>query len=278
MPPVFQQYKKIIDTFLSKFLTGKKQSLGEVNSLGPDMIDRVTDMATRGKTIRGSLVLLSYCFTKKKPSEDAIKLGAALELLQTALVIHDDIMDKDNQRRGVPSLHRQYNSESLAMCAGDILFFMAFELIGSIKTDAATLGRIVRLVGREYQYVGVAQMMDVAHAAKTKLDIVNLYTYKTARYTFAVPLVLGATLAGPPADEAGTTKETMKYLESFGQSVGVLFQIQDDRLDNDRNPFTDSDIQGVRRSAEESLARLLLPKQHKQTLLDLLEFIVTRTT
>jgi geranylgeranyl diphosphate synthase type I len=271
MPPIFQEYKKLIDTFLRTFLTEKELSLGEMGSLGSDVVDRFLNIVTRGKTIRGSLVLLAYCFNHDEPSEDAVKLAATIELIQTALVIHDDIMDHDDQRRGIAALHTQYNSEFLAMCAGDILFFMAFELVGTITTDALTLGRIVRLFGREYQSVGVAQMMDVAKTAKTKLEIFNLYTYKTARYTFAVPLMLGATLAG-------TTKEMLRYLESYGVATGILFQIQDDRLDREANPFTARDIHAYNEAANESLDRLPIHKQQKKVLQDLLHFVVTRKT
>jgi len=271
MPPIFTDYKNLIDEFLRTFLAEKRKSLSDVNALGPDLIDRIIPIVTAGKTIRGSLVLLAYCFTNKTPSEDAIKLAAAMELIQTALVIHDDIMDHDDQRRGIPSLHIQYKSEAMALCAGDVLFFMAFELIGSIKTDEITLGRIVRLVGREYQSVGVAQMVDVAKTAKTKLDIFNLYTNKTARYTFALPLMAGATLAG-------TTKETIKYLESYGVATGILFQIQDDRLDHESNPFTNEDIAGYTKAAQESLQRLIIPPNKKQMLENLLEFVMKRNT
>ena len=233
------------------------------------MIDRIIPIITAGKTIRGSLVLLSYCFTNKTPSEDAIKLAAAMELIQTALVIHDDIMDHDNERRGIPTLHVQYTNEALAMCAGDILFFLAFELIGDIQTDETTLGRIVRLIGREYQCVGVAQMADIAKSAKTKLELLNLYTYKTARYTFTLPLMAGATLAGD-------TKETLRYLESYGVETGVLFQIQDDVLDNEKNLFTHSDRHAYKKAAQESLERLIIQSDKKQVLENLLKFVMNR--
>jgi len=239
------------------------------------MVDRVTDIVTRGKTIRGSLVLFSYCFTKNKPSDDAVKLAAAMELMQTALIIHDDIMDHDATRRGIPSLHTQYKSEALAMCAGDVLFFMAFELIGSMNTDEITMGRIVRLFGREYQSVAVAQMTDVAKTAKTKLDVFNLYMYKTARYTFAVPLMLGAILAGLPT-QAGTTKEMLRYLESYGVAAGILFQIQDDRIDAQDNPFTSADIEAYKKAAAVSVGRLTVSKKNKDVLLSLLTFVLGR--
>lgn len=269
MDPIFNTYKSLTDTFLLHFLKSKKEALSAVNSLGPDLITRVKKMIVAGKTIRGSLVLLAYTFTNKEPSEDAVKLAASMELFQTALVIHDDIMDKDTMRRGMPSMQVQYHSDALAMCVGDVLFFLAFELLGSIKTDTVTLGRIVRLVGREYQSVGVAQMADVARASKTKEEILSLYTYKTARYTFAVPLMLGATLAG-------TTKDMLKYLESYGVSAGVLFQIRDDMIDHESILGT-KEIAAYKKAAAESVARLSISETHKKILCNLLDFVLKRT-
>jgi len=265
MPPQFVEHKKLVDSFLVTFLDSKKESFSQVNAFGPDLLTRVKKLAVAGKTVRGSLVLFSFCFTNKKPSEEAIKLAASMELIHTALLIHDDIMDKDTKRRGMPAMHIQYKSEAVAMSVADVLFFLAFELIGTLKTDAVTLGRIVRLVGREYEAVGIAQMADVAKTAKTKVDIVSLYTYKTARYTFALPLMLGAILAG-------TTKEMLRYLESYGVAVGVLFQIRDDMLDHEKTLGT-KDVEGYQKAAEESLKRL--PQQ--KTLWDLLEFVMKRT-
>ncbi len=269
MPSIFTTYKTLIDTFLLEFLESKRAELSQVNSWGPDMVDRIKESVVAGKTVRGALVLLAYSFTNEKPSQEAIAAAAVMELLQTALLIHDDIMDGDTVRRGKPTLHVQYKSESLAMCVGDALFFLAFELLGSIETDALTLGRIIRLVGREYQAVCIAQMADVAKTPKTKEETLALYTYKTARYTFAVPLMIGATIAG-------TTKEMLKYLESYGVAVGVLFQIQDDVLDNEKNPFTPADIEGYKTAAHESLSRLTIEEKQKTTLGDLLDFVLTR--
>ena len=168
MPPIFSEYKKLIDTFLLQFLDSKKEELALVNSFGANLCDRIGKMSVSGKSIRGSLALLAYCFTNAKPSENAIKIAAALELLQTALVTHDYIMDRDAVRRGIPSFYVQYKSDGMAMCVGDLLFFLAMELLGSIKTDEVTLGRIVRFTGREYGLVCLAQMGDVAHTAKSK--------------------------------------------------------------------------------------------------------------
>jgi len=269
MPPKFIEYKKLVDDFLRQYLEKDRKSLSKVNPLGDDLINRILPMVTAGKTIRGSLALLAYCFTNEKPSEDAIKAAAVLEILQTALVIHDDIMDKDVVRRGIPSIHMQYKSDAMAMCVGDVLFFMAFELLGSINVDAKTLGRIVRLVGKEYQQVGVAQMADISNTAKTKEDILRLYIYKTARYTFSVPLLVGATLAN-------ANNEKTNELSSFGENVGILFQIQDDKLDCETNPFTEKDVEMYKQRASDSLNELAINETHKKVLRMLVDFVLTR--
>lgn len=269
MPPKFIEYKKYIDDFLRTYLTENRKLLSTVNPFGNDLIDRILPMVTAGKTIRGSLVLLAYCFTNEKPSHNAIKAAAALELLQTALVIHDDIMDKDVMRRGIPSLHVQYKSEGMAMCVGDVLFFMAFELLGSLDVDATTLGRIIRFVGREYQFVGIAQMADISKKAKTKEDILQLYKYKTARYTFSVPLLVGATLTN-------ANDEMTNELSSFGENVGILFQIQDDKLDCETNPFTEKDVKMYKQRTFDSLKKLTINEKYKEMLQLLVDFVLTR--
>ena len=268
MPPIFSEYKKLIDEFLLQFLDSKKEELALVNSFGPDLCDRIRKMSVSGKSIRGSLALFSYCFTNNKPSENAVKIAAALELLQTALVTHDDIMDRDEVRRGIPSFYVQYKSDGMAMCVGDLLFFLAMELVGSIKTDEVTLGRIVRFVGREYALVCLAQMADVAHMPKTKDEIVSLYTYKTARYTFAVPLMLGAMLAG-------TTKTMLKYLESYGVAAGILFQIRDDTLDHEETLGANV-VRAYQTAGMESVDRLPISENNKKILFDMLQFVMKR--
>jgi geranylgeranyl pyrophosphate synthase len=77
---------------------------------------------------------------------------------------------------------------------------------------------------------------------------------------------------------AGTTKEMLRYLESYGVATGILFQIRDDRLDGQNNPFTDADIDAYKKAAEESIMRLSISEKDKQILKNLFEFVVTRTT
>jgi geranylgeranyl diphosphate synthase type I len=164
-----------------------------------------------------------------------------MELFQSALLVHDDIMDRDTTRRGLSSLFFQYAQladrqglnqsyhlgESLGICAGDVTFFIAFEILAGLDVDSDMYRRILALAAREIGYVGVAQMQDVYNGASsqrvTDADILRLYLYKTGRYTFSLPLMLGGILADRPDSD-------ISLLEKLGESIGIVFQIRDDEL------------------------------------------------
>jgi len=207
--------------------------------------------------LRGCLVRLGYELAAgRTPAGDdeqaTTTAGAAMELFQSGLLIHDDIMDRDRVRRGAPTLHVSYESDltrgryddaahnagSLGICAGDIAYFSAFRALSELPVSDAVARRIVSIAARELALVGVAQMQDVANGAIKEGSenpfrdgscepcedaVLRLYRYKTGRYTFSLPLALGAALAG-----AGD--ETSHSLELAGENLGILFQLKDDEL------------------------------------------------
>ena len=258
---ILHQYKKDIDTFLTSFLSSKEKDFSRVNPWGTVALEKIMGIISDGKTIRGSLVLLCHDMFGGKNKQDALRVAAAYELVQTGFLIHDDIMDHDSIRRGKPAMHIQLKSEGLAICVGDILFFLANELLD--HTPVQTISAHI------FQEVSIAQMEDVAQTATTKKTIASLYTHKTARYTFSLPMMAGAILAG--AD-----RQIINLLEKLGEDIGILFQIHDDRIDNDNNPFTDSDINTYRMSAEKLILRLPIQRRYKKNLQDLLHFVLTR--
>ncbi len=229
-----QPYKKEVDEFLVSFLASKQKEFAKVNAWGPDALGKIRRIVSEGKTIRGGLVLLLHELLGGKAKKDALRVAASYELIQTALVIHDDIMDRDTMRRGKPTLHVQYGSDAIAMCVGDILFFLAHELLSGTRVQTVS--------DKIFQEVGIAQMQDVSFGLKkdlpTKEEILSLYKYKTARYTFALPMMAGAMLAR--AD-----KRIIDDVEKLGEAMGILFQIQNDTLN----------VQGDIRENKKTLAR-----------------------
>jgi len=271
----FDPIRERLAGVLRRFLQDKRTELSRVNPMGAEAVRRLLEFSVRGKMIRGCLVHLGWALAKEdpprtdasaSPGDAAVTaVGAAMELFQSGLLVHDDIMDRDPVRRGQPSIFRQYEDEAagdgsadpahvgqaLGICAGDVAYFMAFELLSGSRMPAAVLARVLGLCARELSAVGVAQMQDVAWGASPRPvgseQILAMYTWKTGRYSFALPLLAGAALArgaGRPAEALGAQAAALGApggpaeapddlavgLEACGESLGVLFQLRDDEL------------------------------------------------
>lgn len=255
-------HKKYVDAHLVAHLTTKKQKLSQINSFGIDVLDRLIPFVTSGKTTRGSLAVYMYSLFQKTLKPDIYEAAGALELFHSGFLIHDDIMDKDRLRRGRPSLWEQYRmlshddhiGISQAINAGDLCFFMAQELLSNVGLH--------QIVSKELQPVIIAQMQDVMSAKTESLskdDVLSLYRYKTARYTFSLSMIVGATLAN-------LSSIHISVLDRLGESMGLLYQIRDDELSvigNSKN--TGKPIGSDEKNAKRTLATLL----HSEELNDL---------
>lgn len=225
-------YKEKIINLLKEFLDNKQKELHH-HTWGSDVLKKLATFLSQGKMVRGSLVLFSYTLFEKTISEDVYKAAGALELLHASLLVHDDIMDKDTLRRGETSIFAQYAQkfhdthvgESMGICVGDIGFFLAYELLSSLQYENTS--EIIAFYSKEMTQVALAQMQDVYHGISNKeiseKDILMVYRYKTGRYTFALPLMIGAMLAKQD-------KHILSQLEELGESLGILFQLKDDEL------------------------------------------------
>lgn len=225
-------------THIEKKITELQEQLiketQKVSVFSVDAINWLADFSKKGKMIRGSLVVLGSNLYSTKIPQEAYTIAAALELFQSGLLIHDDIMDNDTIRRGDKTLHHKYavqfsresktpkkTGESLAICVGDLAFFAAYKLIADCQADS----KLLSLISTEYAKVGLAQMDDVffssADKKLTQDDILRIYRYKTGRYTFSLPLAAGAIIAKAP-------KEDIRTLEEVGELMGLVFQVVDD--------------------------------------------------
>lgn len=238
----FDSYRKEILNFLDPFLLNKKQNLSFLKPWGEDVIHKIGSFTMGGKMIRGGLVMLLESLLSGRPrKENALKAAAAMELVQTSLLIHDDIMDRDTQRRGEKTVFIQYKEsgdnknikdsyhfgEGMGICAGDIGFFLAFELISELDCASEIQKKLLSLFSRELTLVGIGQMQDLYFGSVsgpvTEESICQVYTHKTARYTFSLPMLMGSILA--EADD-----NVQEILSRLGESMGMIFQIRDDEL------------------------------------------------
>lgn len=187
----------------------------------------------------GSLsVPLSDATSQPAPLLTAV---SALEFIQACALVHDDIIDKSDTRRGFPTTHRRFESEhrekswlgssehygvSQAILTGDLALAWADDMLQYSGVSPEAL-RNVRAPWRAMRSEVIAgQILDVtleSNGSENVEDSYKVIEYKTASYTVARPLHIGAALVG--ADE-----EIVELLRSVGHDVGVVFQLRDDQL------------------------------------------------
>ncbi|OPX60322.1 MAG: Short chain isoprenyl diphosphate synthase [Methanobacterium sp. PtaB.Bin024] len=180
-----------------------------------------------GKKLRPALAVLSAEAVGGNV-QCALKTGAAVELIHTFSLIHDDIMDQDDKRRGKPSVHVLWG-EPMAILAGDTLFSKAFETVMKSEEDGVTAEKIlpalqtvvdscVKICEGQALDMGFAERLDVSEG-----EYLMMIFKKTAA------LIAAATKSG--AILGGGTPEQVEALAEYGRLIGMAFQIQDDYLD-----------------------------------------------
>lgn len=244
-----------------------------------DALRRLESFALNGKTLRGSLVIFSHELFGGNFKRKVTDIAAALELIHSALLIQDDIMDKDLMRRGARTIHLQYASlgkrkkirnphhfgESAAVCLADIAFFVAFGLLDRLTLNLKAKMELWNLFVKELTTTALGQMEDVASAGKNRNNL-SLYRAKTARYTFVLPLLAGAILAG-------RGRKSLRKLERAAEILGIIFQLKDDELDN-KTTRNGKEIMRLAREAERLIFRL--PTEQKKALAELLTYNLKR--
>lgn len=185
----------------------------------------ITMINSGGKLLRPAYCLL---FAQFKPveREKMIALAAALETLHTATLVHDDIIDKADLRRGTPTISAQFG-EDVAVYAGDYLFVVCFKLLAhyasslrSVQQDGNAMERILN--GE------LAQMATRYQLAITMAQYLEQITGKTGQL-FALSAFVGAF-------ESGNTWQFAKKAETIGLNIGIAFQLMDDILDYTSTP------------------------------------------
>jgi geranylgeranyl diphosphate synthase, type II len=187
-----------------------------------------------GKGLRPALCLAT-CKAFGGEVEDALPSAAAIELLHTAFLVHDDVEDDSDLRRGKPTLHRQYG-RALAINAGDGLAVLA---LGALRDNESRLGpRLSARIWSEFDFMarqtvdGQAQELGWQREGRTDLtadDYLDLIMKKTCWYTTVLPLRVGALIGTKGAVD-------LEPMLRFGFFLGAAFQIRDDILNLTSSP------------------------------------------
>lgn len=178
-----------------------------------------------GKRLRPALLMLAADAVRKGSSADVMPAALALELTHSFTLIHDDIMDGDATRRGVPTVHTRWD-EPTAILAGDVLFASAFEFLSLADCPDNTKVRAVTMLARTCVEICEGQHLDMSFEdceEVTEGDYLKMVEKKTG--------ALYAASAGIGAILAGGNDAQVQALYQFGRSIGMAFQVQDDVID-----------------------------------------------
>jgi geranylgeranyl pyrophosphate synthase len=211
-------YKKLVEKEISR----------HVGRSPDELYAPLRDLFSRGgKRVRPAMCMIS-CEACGGKREDAVGVSAVIEMIHNFTLVHDDIADKSELRRGDSCLHHKYGLGSAINC-GDGLFSVAYEALGPelAKLDKERVWDIYRVLTSNVTHVCEGQALDIGWAEARIWDLdEDDYFDMIRRKTGALmscPCEIGALIAG--ADKKGT-----KALREFGMNLGIGFQIHDDVL------------------------------------------------
>ena len=199
----------------------------ELATITPDNLEEASVYLTRagGKVLRPALTLITAEAVGGN-RESALKSAAAIELIHTFSLIHDDIMDQDDMRRGMPSVHKVWG-EDVAILAGDTLFSKAFEIIiGSEGTSSEQNNKALATVADACVKICEGQASDMGF--EERFDV-SEDEYMEMIFKKTGALIAAATKVG--AIMGGASEEVIDAMYEYGRLIGLAFQIQDDYLD-----------------------------------------------
>ncbi len=237
---MIEQIRKNIDRSLVSFLDTVKKDY-KLHLVSPVLFESIREFTLReGKRLRPLLLILTYkgyASASQKISRKLYNASTCMEFLHNFMLIHDDIIDRSDLRRGKPTMHKILERTvqardpdklgiDLGIIAGDIVYALAIDAFLSIDEPSERKERALKYFIQTAAFTAMGEFIDTVSAVKPVEDVDEKevflnYTLKTARYTFDCPMVTGAILAG-----AGT--QEIKKISRFGILIGQAFQVQDD--------------------------------------------------
>lgn len=180
-----------------------------------------------GKMLRPCLALISAEAVGGK-KENAYHAGAAIELIHTFSLIHDDIMDDDDMRRGMPSVHKVWD-ENVAILSGDTLFSKAFEFICNSESEGASPSQITQTIAT------VADAcIKICEGQASDISFEGRYDVSEEEYMDMIFKKTGALICASTKSGAimgNASEDVVNAMYEYGRLIGLAFQIQDDYLD-----------------------------------------------
>jgi geranylgeranyl diphosphate synthase type I len=238
-----ERVQRCVDEFLER----QSHVLGEVGPDAQELLGAVARLLTGGKRLRAAFLYWGYRATGQPDSDALVRVATSMEFFQAAALIHDDVMDDSDTRRGMPAAHRsiaaRHEREAWAgdagrfgvagaILAGNLCLNWTEELYSTsgLEPEHLTRGRAVFDLMRT-QLMG-GQFLDVVESARSWDGVPTsqrieraerVIRFKSAKYTVEHPLLVGATAGGAHPDD-------LEALSRYGLDLGHAFQLRDDLL------------------------------------------------
>ena len=210
----FKDYSRMLEEGL------KKVSLGSKPDTLYDPVKYILDIG--GKRVRPVLALMACSSFYSNPNL-ALKAALSIELFHNFTLIHDDIMDSANTRRGKETVHKKWGVNS-GVLSGDVMLIMAYQLLENY--DSKTYLELNKLLNKTAKQVCEGQQMDMDFELKSNVEFeeyIKMIEFKTA-VLLGCSLKMGAIIAD-------ASKEDQEFIYQYGINLGLAFQFQDDYLD-----------------------------------------------
>ncbi|TFC92526.1 polyprenyl synthetase family protein [Cryobacterium sp. TMT3-29-2] len=231
-----------VGTELQRFFAAARLRASDYGDHYVALWDSLEQASSGGKRVRPALVLAAFTGLGGTDLTLATPVAVSFELLHTAFVIHDDVIDHDLARRGVANIAGRFAERALshgagdqagawaataAILAGDLALSEAHRALAMLPVELELRGRLLDLLDRAVFISAAGELADVTNAASkhplTVAQVVSTLEQKTAVYSFEAPLQAGAILAGG-------SDEVIGVLGAYGRLIGVAFQLTDDIL------------------------------------------------
>ena len=241
---VLKRRKEVIDKKILEFFNSYIEESKNVSERLEEYLEWIKDFNVRGgKRLRPSFFITGYQCVGGKDMESIMEACLSIEAMEGYLLIHDDIMDRDELRRGKITLHKAFEKMyrekfgeeeaehfgiSLAILGGDITNIIGKEILLKSNFPVDKKIEALKIYINADKTTNMGQMLDII-TEKLPLkdvkeeDILTIFKLKTSKYTIEAPLQMGAVLGG------GTEKD-LKILSDYAIPLGQAFQIQDDIL------------------------------------------------
>ena len=231
------KYGVMIEERLRAFLDENVNAAGDYHPFIEKVYSDITEFVLRkGKRLASCSTLLTYKGYTGLVDEKILKVCVGVELYRHAILVHDDLVDMDDTRRGGSTLHKKFTTsyspydkrfgDGAAVFAGNIVYALAIRAIMESGFPQEAINMVMRLTSEGYRDVNESQILDLLFEQKdVSVDEWTVMASKRAATLFIVTILTGAILAGAPEAD-------LSLLSAAAENMGYSFDIQDDIIDS----------------------------------------------